>query len=189
MKHRVCTTLSLLLALTRCLLLLPGCGNQKKDAEAAPWIPEGKGDLPVRWFQMDAEKGEMTRVRFTLVNEDGEHETWKYVPGEGLSQIEWNEGKETTRATLNMLVPMIDPILEAMPEEYRNGDEYALAFSLSIQMIRAENGPNMDLVYSVSSGEATPLGAKYTEEPIYGIFSIVARLGLETQWRYMVVVD
>ena len=186
MKHRVC---SMFLALCCLLLLLTGCGNQQTKAEAAPWIPEGKGDLPVCWFQMDAEKGEMTRVRFTLVNEAGENETWQYVPGEGLSQIEWNETKETTRATLNMLVPMIDPILEVMPEEYRNGDEYALAFSLGIQTIRADNGPNMDLVYSVSSGKATPLGAKYTEEPIYGIFSIGARLGNETQWRYMVVVD
>ena len=167
MKHRVC---SMFLALCCLLLLLTGCGNQQTNAEAAPWIPEGKGDLPVCWFQMDAEKGEMTR--------------------EGLSQIEWNETKETTRATLNMLVPMIDPILEAVPEEYRNGDEYALAFSLSSQMLRAEDGPNMDLVYSVSSGKATPLGAKYTgEEPVYGIFSIAARLGNETQWRYMVVVD
>ena len=187
MKHRV---LSVLLLLALCLTMLTGCGNQQTNAEAAPWIPEGKGDLPVCWFQIDAEKGEMTRVRFTLVNEDGENETWQYVPGEGLSQIEWNETKETTRATLNMLVPMIDPILEAVPEEYRSGDEYALAFSLSSQMLRAEDGPNMDLVYSVSSGKATPLGAKYTgDEPIYGIFSIAARLGNETQWRYMVVVD
>lgn len=187
MKHRVC---SMFLALCCLLLLLTGCGNQQTNAEAAPWIPEGKGDLPVCWFQIDAEKGEMTRVRFTLVNEDGENETWQYVPGEGLSQIEWNETKETTRATLNMLVPMIDPILEAVPEEYRSGDEYALAFSLSSQMLRAEDGPNMDLVYSVSSGKATPLGAKYTgEEPVYGIFSITARLGTETQRRCMVVVD
>ena len=54
MKHRVCP---MFLALCCLLLLLTGCGNQQTNAEAAPWIPEGKGDLPVCWFQMDAEKG------------------------------------------------------------------------------------------------------------------------------------
>ena len=94
MKHRVCTTLSLLFALSLCLLLFTGCGQllelpaADQDIETIPWIPEGKGDLPLQFLQINGGRGKLTSILFTLQGEDGAEETWEYTPDEGCVQRE-----------------------------------------------------------------------------------------------------
>lgn len=178
---------SLLLALTLCLTLLTVCGQSKE--EPVPWIPEGKGGIPLQWLQINGEKGELTFVQFTLPSEDGTEETWKYTPAEGCVQTEAKHWGETSRLTLTTIQPLIQKLMETMPEDHLNGDEYNLSFQINHALVRPDVGGHpIDLVYSLSSGEITELnGEEYTGSADSGILSLMARLGMESQWRWLVI--
>ena len=100
--------------------LLTVCGQSKE--EPVPWIPEGKGDLPLQWLQINGEKGELTFVQFTLQSEDGTEETWKYTPVEGCVQTEAKHRGQTSQLTLTTIQPLIQKLMETMPEDHLNGE-------------------------------------------------------------------
>lgn len=167
--------------------LLTACGQSKE--EPVPWIPEGKGGIPLQWLQINGEKGELTFVQFTLPSEDGTEETWKYTPAEGCVQTEAKHWGETSRLTLTTIQPLIQKLMETMPEDHLNGDEYNLSFQINHALVRPDVGGHpIDLVYSLSSGEITELnGEEYTGSADSGILSLMARLGMESQWRWLVI--
>ncbi|MDD7672350.1 MAG: hypothetical protein PT965_05530 [Clostridia bacterium] len=167
--------------------LLTACGQSKE--EPVPWIPEGKGGIPLQWLQINGEKGELTFVQFTLPSEDGTEETWKYTPAEGCVQTEAKHWGETSRLTLTTIQPLIQKLRETMPEDHLNGDEYNLSFQINHALVRPDVGGHpIDLVYSLSSGEITELnGEEYTGSADSGILSLMARLGMESQWRWLVI--
>lgn len=79
--------------------------------------------------------------------------------------------------------------METMPEDHLNGDEYNLSFQINHALVRPDVGGHpIDLVYSLSSGEITELnGEEYTGSADSGILSLMARLGMESQWRWLVI--
>lgn len=161
--------------------LLTACGQSKE--EPVPWIPEGKGGIPLQWLQINGEKGELTFVQFTLQSEDGTEETWKYTPVEGCVQTEAKHRGQTSQLTLTTIQPLIQKLMETMPEDHLNGDEYNLSFQINHALVRPDVGGHpIDLVYSLSSGEITELnGEEYTGSADSGILSLMARLGMESQ--------
>ncbi len=161
--------------------LLTACGQSKE--EPVPWIPEGKGGIPLQWLQINGEKGELTFVQFTLQSEDGTEETWKYTPAEGCVQTEVKHRGQTSQLTLTTIQPLIQKLMETMPEDHLNGDEYNLSFQINHALVRPDVGGHpIDLVYSLSSGEITELnGEEYTGSADSGILSLMARLGMESQ--------
>ncbi len=183
MKHRVC---SMLLALCCLLLLLTGCG---KTEDAAPWIADGKGDLPLSWMEIYVCGGKLQGIWYTLREADGTDSTWKYTEETGPVQIETRERKRTSQLTLRTVQPILEKLVSSMPEEYQNGDEYDITFHVEPILVRADVGGHpIDLVYSLSSGEFTELGgAEYTGADDQGILNMVARVGQETQNRWLVI--
>ena len=189
MKHRVCTTLSLLFALSLCLLLLTGCGNQQTKAEAAPWIPAGKGDLPLQFLQINGARGKLTSILFTLQGEDGAEETWEYTPGEGCVQREPYHWGETSRLTLTTIQPLSRVLAGTLTDEQRSTDEFGVTFVVNPTKVAADLGGHLvDLVYSLSSGEITALdGAEYTGADDLGVLSIKVGFGSNIQRRWLVI--
>ena len=76
-----------------------------------------------------------------------------------------------------------------MPEDHINGDEYNLSFQINHALVRPDVGGHpIDLVYSLSSGEITELGGEeYTGADDQGILNMVARVGQQTQNRWLVI--
>lgn len=76
-----------------------------------------------------------------------------------------------------------------MPEDHLNGDEYNLSFQINHALVRPDVGGHpIDLVYSLSSGEITELGGEeYTGADDQGILNMVARVGQQTQNRWLVI--
>lgn len=76
-----------------------------------------------------------------------------------------------------------------MPEDHLNGDEYNLSFQINHALVRPDVGGHpIDLVYSLSSGEITELGGEeYTGADDQGILGMVARVGQQTQNRWLVI--
>lgn len=76
-----------------------------------------------------------------------------------------------------------------MPEDHLNGDEYNLSFQINHALVRPDVGGHpIDLVYSLSSGEFTELGGEeYTGADDQGILNMVARVGQQTQNRWLVI--
>ena len=79
--------------------------------------------------------------------------------------------------------------METMPEDHLNGDEYNLSFQINHALVRPDVGGHpIDLVYSLSSGEITELGGEeYTGADDQGILNMVARVGQQTQNRWLVI--
>ena len=73
------------------------------------------------------------------------------------------------------------------------GERYAFDagcfFQINHALVRPDVGGHpIDLVYSLSSGEITELGGEeYTGSADSGILSLMARLGMESQWRWPVI--
>lgn len=76
-----------------------------------------------------------------------------------------------------------------MPEDHLNGDEYNLSFQINHALVRPDVGGHpIDLVYSLSSGEITELGGEeYTGADDQGILGMAARVGQQTQNRWLVI--
>lgn len=90
---------------------------------------------------------------------------------------------QTSQLTLTTIQPLIQKLMETMPEDHLNGDEYNLSFQINHALVRPDVGGHpIDLVYSLSSGEITELnGEEYTGSADSGILSLMARLGMESQ--------
>lgn len=192
MKHRVC---SMFLALCCLLLLLTGCGQlpelpaADQDIETIPWIPEGKGDLPLQFLQINGARGKLTSILFTLQGEDGAEETWEYTPGEGCVQREPYHWGETSRLTLTTIQPLIRVLAGTLTDEQRSTDEFGVTFVVNPTKVAADLGGHLvDLVYSLSSGEITALdGAEYTGADDLGVLSIKVGFGSNIQRRWLVI--
>ena len=186
MKHRVC---SMFLDLCCLLLLLAGCGNQQTNAEAAPWIPAGKGDLPLQFLQINGDRGTLTSILFTLQGEDGAEETWEYTPDEGCVQREHYHWGEASRLTLTTIQPLIRALAGTLTDEQRSTDEFGVTFVVNPTKVAADLGGHLvDLVYSLSSGEITALdGAEYTGADDLGVLSIKVGFGSNIQRRWLVI--
>lgn len=195
MKHRVCTTLSLLFALSLCLLLFTGCGQlpelpaADQDMETIPWIPAGKGDLPLQFLQINGARGKLTSILFTLQGEDGAEETWEYTPDEGCVQRGPYHWGETSRLTLTTIQPLIRALAGTLTDEQRSTDEFGVTFVVNPTKVAADLGGHLvDLVYSLSSGEITALdGAEYTGADDLGVLSIKVGFGSNIQRRWLVI--
>ena len=76
-----------------------------------------------------------------------------------------------------------------MPEDHLNGDEYNLSFQINHALVRPDvGGRPIHLVYSLSTGEFTELGGEeYTGADDQGILNMVARVGQQTQNRWLVI--
>ena len=195
MKHRVCTALSLLFALSLCLLLFTGCGQlpelpaADQDIETIPWIPAGKGDLPLQFLQINGARGKLTSILFTLQGEDGAEETWKYTPAEGCVQTEAKHRGQTSQLTLTTIQPLIRALAGTLTDEQRSTDEFGVTFVVNPTKVEADLGGHLvDLVYSLSSGEITALdGAEYTGADDLGVLSIKVGFGSNIQRRWLVI--
>ena len=167
--------------------LLTACGQSKE--EPVPWIPEGKGGIPLQWLQINGEKGELTFVQFTLPSEDGTEETWKYTPAEGCVQTEAKHWGETSRLTLTTIQPLIRALAGTLTDEQRSTDEFGVTFVVNPTKVAADLGGHLvDLVYSLSSGEITALdGAEYTGADDLGGLSIKVGFGSNIQRRWLVI--
>ena len=79
--------------------------------------------------------------------------------------------------------------METMPEDHLNGDEYNLSFQINHALVRPDVGGHpIHLVYSLSTGEFTELGGEeYTGADDLGILNMVARVGQQTQNRWLVI--
>ena len=79
--------------------------------------------------------------------------------------------------------------METMPEDHLNWGEYNLSFQINHALVRPDVGGHpIDLVYSLSSGEITELGGEeYTGADDQGILNMVARVGQQTQNRWLVI--
>ncbi len=183
MKRRV---FSVLFALSLFLVLLTGCG---KTEETVLWIPEGKGDIPLQWLQINGGKGKLTSLLFTLQSADGTEETWEYTPDTGCVQRETLHWGETSRLTLTTIQPLIQALADVLPKEQRNAAEFGVSFSVNPTKISAElDGHLVDLAYSLASGEITALdGAEYTGAEDLGLLSIKTGTGANVQRRWLVI--
>lgn len=192
MKHRVC---SMFLALCCLLLLLTGCGQlpelpaADQDIETIPWIPAGKGDLPLQFLQINGGRGKLTSILFTLQGEDGAEETWEYTPDEGCVQREPYHWGETSRLTLTTIQPLIRALAGTLTDEQQSTDEFGVTFVVNPTKVAADLGGHLvDLVYSLSSGEITALdGAEYTGADDLGVLSIKVGFGSNIQRRWLVI--
>ena len=192
MKHRVC---SMFLALCCILLLFTGCGQlpelpaADQDIETIPWIPAGKGDLPLQFLQINGARGKLTSILFTLQGEDGAEETWEYTPDEGCVQREPYHWGETSRLTLTTIQPLIRALAGTLTDEQRSTDEFGVTFVVNPTKVAADLGGHLvDLVYSLSSGEITALdGAEYTGADDLGVLSIKVGFGANIQRRWLVI--
>lgn len=104
-------------------------------------------------------------------------------------QIETKAFQRTSQLTLQTVQPILEKLVSSMPEEYQTGDEYDIVFRVEPILVRPDVGGHpIDLVYSLSSGEITELGGEeYTGSADSGILSLMARLGMESQWRWPVI--
>ena len=167
--------------------LLTVCGQSKE--EPVPWIPEGKGGIPLQWLQINGEQGELTFVQFALQSEDGTEETWKYTPAEGCVQTEAKHRGQTSQLTLTTIQPLIRALAGTLTDEQRSTDEFGVTFVVNPTKVAADLGGHLvDLVYSLSSGEITALdGAEYTGADDLGVLSIKVGFGSNIQRRWLVI--
>lgn len=104
-------------------------------------------------------------------------------------QIETKTFQRTSQLTLQTVQPILEKLVSSMPEEYQTGDEYDIVFRVEPILVRPDVGGHpIHLVYSLSSGEFTELGGEeYTGADDQGILNMVARVGQQTQNRWLVI--